>query len=244
MDTRPSVECSMTDYELSEVDGIGELKERMANAETIEDWSFILNDYLNWGNSKISKNTAIFNMNSATDCPNLGTENCQVPKESCYAYKAEQGYGTHSLAYRRRQEFLWDSLDPETFAKAFLQIVSRKRKPVKAIRFSESGDFRHESDIIRVNRIAELLSDAGILVYSYSASNYLDWSHATDFTVNASNQLSEYGDQNYIAVETESDIPDDGFHCPYDKTDGEIKCGECMACYHPGGEQDTYITIH
>lgn len=237
----------MTDYELSEVDGIGELKERMTNAETIEDWSFILSDYVKFGNNKVCDNVAIFNMNSATDCDNRNTKHCQVPDGMCYAYNDEQRYGA-PLDYRRRQEYLWDSLDAETWAKAFLQIVSRKRKPVKAIRFSESGDFRHESDIIRVNRIAELLSDAGILVYSYSASNYLDWSHATDFTVNASNQLSEYGERLYSAVPSEEDIPEDAIHCPHDyqKSNGSdepIKCGNCKACLTEDAP-DIYITLH
>jgi hypothetical protein len=150
---------------------------------------------------KIDKSVAIFNMNSATDCPNADTERCQVPWNACYAHKAENIY-PNTLPYRRRQEYLWDSMDPETWAEAFLQIVERKRNPVTAVRFSEAGDFRVDSDIVRVNRIAQLLDPHGIDVYTYSASSFLNWDLATDFTINQSNEFSAYGDRLFSAVPT------------------------------------------
>jgi hypothetical protein len=230
------------DYEISEVEGIDTLKSRMREAETVEDWSFILGDYLSFGNSKIADSVAIFNMNSATDCPNAKTENCQVPWSDCYAHKAENMYN-NTLPYRRRQEYLWDCLDAETWAKAFLAAVSRKRKPVNAVRFSEAGDFRHTGDIIKVDRIAEIMSEKDITVYTYSASNYLDWSEAEHFTVNQSNDFEDFGDRLYTAVPEKSDIPEDGVQCPYEATDGDIKCGDCRLCLDKDAG-DVYITLH
>lgn len=229
-------------YDIEDVDGIDGLVQRMNEAETVRDWSFILSDYISFGNSKLKDCIAIFNMNSATDCPNIGTDNCQVPKEDCYAFKAENVY-KNTLPYRRRQEFLWDCLDAETFAKAFVELVSRKRNEVNAIRFSEAGDFRHRGDIIKVNRIAQLVEDEGIDVYTYSASNYLNWELATDFYVNASNDIEDYGDQRYAAVPTAEDIPEEGIRCPYEATDGEIECGDCRLCI-TGSVEDVYITLH
>jgi len=156
-------------YDIQAVEGIESLQSRMENADTVRDWSFILKDYIQSGNNKISKTTAIFNMNSAHDCPNRESENCQVPWEDCYAGKAERIY-PQSLPYRRRQEYLWDCMTPELWAKAFETLNSRKRKPFTSIRFSEAGDFRHDADIIRVDRIAELLD---VPVYTYSASDYI-----------------------------------------------------------------------
>lgn len=238
------------DYDINDVAGIDKLRSRMADADSIRDWSFILADYISWGNNKVADSVAIFNMNSATDCPNADTDEdnqsstgvCQVPWSACYAHKAENIY-PNTLPYRRRQEYLWDSLDPDTWAKAFLEIVSRKRKPVSAIRFSEAGDFRHESDIIRVNRIAEIVGKEGIDVYTYSASHKLDWSHARHFTVNQSNGLADYGDRRFTALPKESDLPDDMVWCPYDKSDGDIKCGECRLCIDKGGP-DVAIELH
>jgi len=228
------------EYDIDEVDGIDKLRERMANADSIRDWSFILSDYISFGNNKISKEVAIFNMNSATDCPNAETDNCQVPFEDCYAHKAENIY-PQTLPYRRRQEYLWDCLDADTFAKAFLELVERKRNSVSTIRFSEAGDFRHRGDIIKVNRISEIVGKAGIDVYTYSASDYLDWSEAEHFTVNQSNNFSEYGDRLYSAVPEAEDIPEDAVQCAYEVN--RTKCGDCKLCINTEGP-DVYITLH
>jgi hypothetical protein len=231
------------DYEISEVDGIESLKARMKEADTVRDWSFILSDYISFGNNKIAKNTGIFNFNSATDCPNAQTDNCQVPWQDCYAHKAENIY-PNTLDYRRRQEYLRDSLDAETFAKAFLELVSRKRNEVVALRFSEAGDFRHNADIYWADRVAEILTENGIHVYTYSASNYLDWDYVEHLTVNQSNNFEDYGDRLYTAVPEEEDIPEDAFQCAYEKSDGEIKCGDCLMCVDKDFDSDIYITLH
>lgn len=229
------------DYEISEVDGINTLRQRMKEAgNDVTAWSHILKDYVSFGNNKIAKHVAIFNMNSATDCPNADSENCQVPWESCYAHKAENMY-KQTLPYRRRQEYLWDCLDADTFAKAFLELVERKRNDVSTIRLSEAGDFRHRGDIIKANRIAEIVGREGIDVYTYSASDYLDWSEAEHFTVNQSNDFSEYGDRLYSAVPTAEDIPEDGVQCAYENNG--TKCGDCKLCINPEGP-DVYITLH
>jgi len=69
-------------------------------------------------------------MNSAHNCPNRETQEkgesetglCQVPWEFCYAAKTEKIYDGVK-GYRDQQEFLWDNLDPVTFAKAFIRVV-------------------------------------------------------------------------------------------------------------------------
>lgn len=228
-------------YDVSEVDGIDTLKDRLAKANGIKDLSFILDDYISWGNNKIDKSVAIFNMNSATDCPNAQTDNCQVPWKECYAHKAENQY-KQTLPYRRRQEYLWDSLSAFEWAAAFKCIVSRKRNDVTAIRFSEAGDFRNESDIMKVDRIAQMLSTDGIDVYTYSASDYLNWSHAEHFNVMQSNDKRDYGNNLYTAVPTEDDIPEDAVQCAYEGA--EIKCGDCTMCINQDFDKDVYITLH
>jgi len=147
----------MYEYDIDAVDGIDRLRARMDDAgDDVTAWSHILSDYIQSGNTKISKTTAIFNMGSAHDCPNRETENCQVPWEACYAGKAERVY-KQTLPYRRRQEYLWDCMTPELFADAFMALNARKRKPYDSLRVSEAGDFRSDADIVRMNRIAELI---------------------------------------------------------------------------------------
>jgi len=245
----------MYEYDIDKVDGIDTLRERMEKAESVKDWSFILKDYIQAGNTKITDTTAIFNMNSAHDCPNYGTVEtgesetglCQVPKESCYAAKAENIY-KQTLPYRRRQEYLWDSMTPELWAEAFNSLNGRKRKPFDSIRFSEAGDFRSDADIIRVNRIAELVN---IPIYTYSASHKLNWDLAENFTVNASNGLAEYGDRRFIAIPKNEDKPDNSVWCPNSvqqkesiPADKRIQCGECKICITEDMDKDVAIHIH
>jgi hypothetical protein len=236
---------------INKIDGIDKLRERIRNAESVEDWSFILSDYISKGNTKITNTTAIFNMNSAHDCPNRESENCQVPWKACYAGKAERVY-KQTLPYRRRQEYLWYSMKPELWAKAFECLNSRKRKPFDSIRFSEAGDFRSDYDIKAVDTIAENVS---VDVYTYSASDYLNWELAENFTVNASNPwFGEFADRRYIAVgdgETMVDEkPENAVWCPNSVQQKEgvpaeerIKCGECRLCINPEGP-DVAIDAH
>lgn len=219
--------------------------------ERIEAWSFILNDHIRWGNRKIADHVAIFNINSASDCPNRWTDNCQVDGDDCYAVKAEKAW-PHPEDFRQRQEYIWDCLDWETWARAFLAIIERKRKfePEDVdLRLSQAGDFRYQGDVIKAQGIAEILSNYGIQVYTYSASDYLDWTMAEDVTVNQSNTIREYGDRVYTALPAEIEpedtdrIGDDAVLCPYEASDGEILCGECRICINPEGP-DAYITLH
>lgn len=259
------------DYAMIEVDGFDALQAEIKRMYQSDEPSEILADllmnghkgvggYLTFGNNKVAKNTGIFNMNSATDCPNADSDEnnqtatgvCQVPWESCYAHKAEYVY-PDALKKRRLQEYLWDCTDPDTFAKALLHVKSRKRSPFTHLRVSESGDFRHNGDIMAWDRIAEKVS-GDINVYTYSASHKLSaWDNVTHFTVNQSNNLDTYGDRQFNAVADTDDIPDDAIFCPFEaakengvETDSRPKCGDCTACIEPESEQprDVYITVH
>lgn len=80
-------------------------------------------------------------------------------------------------------------------------------------------------------------------VYTYSASSWLDWTDATHFTVNQSNAKGDFGDRNYNVVADPENMPDDaGLWCPFDQTDGNIKCGDCRVCLEPDGP-DVYIEL-
>jgi hypothetical protein len=243
------------DYDTAAVDGIDTLRSEISDAEDnntyserITAWSHILSDYLSFGNTKISKEVAIFNLNSATDCPNAETDECQVDFSDCYAHKAENIY-PNTLPYRRRQEYVWDCLDAETFAYAFIEVVERKRNPVTGLRLSEAGDVRHDGDIHKAERIAEILSAHDISVYTYSASSYLDaWDTVENLTVNQSNNFDNYGDRLYSAVPKPEDIPEGALECPhnYQKRKGNddpVKCGDCRLCIDKDAP-DVFITLH
>jgi hypothetical protein len=264
------MEPTRGDYDITEVDGYTDLVNALRRVHESDDPSgevaeLLMNGhegvtgYLTFGNNKIAKNTGIFNMNSATDCPNADSTKddqadtgvCQVPWESCYAHKAENVYDS-ALKKRRLQEFFWDSVDAQTFAEALLRVKSRKRSAFEYLRFSESGDFRHKGDVKKVDIIAEIVSPE-IEVYTYSASHKIDWSDAEHFTVNQSNALADYGDRLFSAVPSADDVPDDAIFCPFEAakvngvdTDDRPKCGECTKCIEPEEEQprNVFISIH
>lgn len=244
---------------LREIDGMEKLLRRIQGLplentdKAAEQWSYVLSDYVKWGNRKLGKMLGVFNFGTATNCPNRETDHCQVPWEFCYAGVAERHYPGPG-PYRKRQSFLWEymtyDLDgAELFANALLKVIERKRNDVYGIRLSEAGDFRADSDILKVNRIAEILGKEDIIVYTYSASDYLSWELAENFTVNSSNGNFEHADRRYMALPKDADLPDDAVWCPHDlqKQEGKpadeaIKCGECRLCIEPDGP-DVFIPL-
>lgn len=223
--------------ELTKVGGIETLIDRIESCETTREWSFLLNDYIKWGNNtEVASNVAIFSMNSAHDCVNRWTERCQVEGNECYAVEDEKMYD-YVLDYTRRQEYLWDCMPADLWADAFISILSRKRSKADTLRFSQNGDFRVNGDIVKVNRIAERLSEHGVEVYAYTASSHLDWSLAEsdNLTISQSNDDGDYGVRRFMVVESPEDIPSHATWCPRDYqkhqgSDSPVKCGECRLC--------------
>jgi len=50
---------------------------------------------------------------------------------------------------------------------------SEKRKDIKYLRFDEAGDFRGIRDLIKVNAVADMLAEYGIVAYMYTARRVL-----------------------------------------------------------------------
>jgi len=271
------------DYQITEVDGFNRLRDnihainRMAYDRQVNALATMLmrgysgrSGFLSMGNNKIAKNTGIFNMNSATDCPNAdSTEDnpsdvgvCQVPWAACYAHKAENIYPA-ALPKRRLQEYLWDAFGPTLWADAFLCVKGRKRSAFEYIRVSEAGDFRHNGDIQKWNEISKIVYPK-LQVYTYSASHKLAWDeYATheQFVVNQSNNLADFGDREFTAtyegpdggmlpITEPSQVPDGSILCPFEaaktngiETENRPQCGECTACIEPVSEQPRDVAI-
>lgn len=124
------------------------------------------------GNSKIGDDTIIINITSARDCPSRKLGLCRIAGK-CYADKAERQYPS-VLPYRRRQTQQFDALTAEDIAERVKGIVKRRRKQTRYLRFSESGDFRNQADIVKLSRIADLLMGT-VKVYGYTARHDLDF---------------------------------------------------------------------
>lgn len=116
------------------------------------------------GNKKIGKDTLIFNMCPATDCPAKALGLCQLSNTNyCYALHAEKMFPT-VLPYRRRQAEIWENQTVELrHAISDLAVA----KPTKYVRYNESGDFRTQNDVDKLALMAYLLPD--LVVYGYTA---------------------------------------------------------------------------
>ena len=195
-----------------------------------------LNNLIKFGNNKLPKSTAIFNLGSASkSCPNKGTERCQVKPSECYAIKSERRYN-NALKYRERQRRYWGNIQVRDFILQFNQIIKLKRNPVKALRFNVSSDIRNKTDVSKIEAIAEGIKP---VVYLYSASSHVDLSGFDKTIVNVSNTelWNKYRHKNnfnrYIVVESDykaKQFESEGLNrCNND-------CSECNLCLKSSGK--------
>jgi len=133
-----------------------------------------LKQLLAFGNKKLPKTTAIFNLGSATECPSKALGLCKLAKE-CYAMKAEKQYPA-CRPYRDRQLSYWNQVTVDQFVDEFIDATEKKRTKVNALRVNESGDFYTQADVDKLSEIAELLMTQGVKVYVYTARRDLDFS--------------------------------------------------------------------
>ena len=141
-----------------------------------------------FGNKKLPRTTAIFNMTSVRDCPSLKLGMCQAivkdklgnDKCVCYSQVAERLY-KNVLPYRDRQNDFWNEClarGRESGATDFVRELIKSRKPsnIKYLRFNESGDFQGQHDVYLVFMIAhKLWKHHGIVTYGYTARQDLDF---------------------------------------------------------------------
>jgi len=151
---------------------------------------------LAFGNKKLPKSTAIFNLGTAMKCPSAELGLCQMANTGvrCYALKAETQYPAVG-PYRQRQLDYWRKSTPILFAMEFLAIVERKRTKVTHLRVNESGDFYHQSDVDNMELVAFLLKTKGITTYCYTSRSDLDFSGCESLVVNGSAFKPEGGNE-------------------------------------------------
>jgi hypothetical protein len=171
--------------------------------------------HFSYGNHKLPKSIAIFNITPATYCPSDQLGLCSISGK-CYAKRTER-LRYHSLVYRQWQTFFFDHCSVDEFVKS----LSHK---AQYLRISESGDFRSQGDVEKISQIADRLKDRGVKVYGYTARRDLDFSKLSDnLTMNGSGFMVH----NQIITVKEPD-PLAGYICP-----GSCKlCTLCTQTHH------------
>ena len=186
-----------------------------------------MNKLLRYGNHKLPKTTAIFNLNSAKDCPAAKLNLCAVINKGipCYARKTEicrsMGYDM-VVKYRRRQEKYWDKHSAVDIAEKIINILQNKRVKVDKFRFNESGDFKTQKDVRKMSVIAKKLKDAmNITSYGYTSRSDLDFTKA-QFLVKGSEHTKGNNGRVQILEKGES-VPKGYYLCPG-------SCKKCNMC--------------
>ena len=180
-----------------------------------------LKNHIALGNKKLPATTAIFNIGSATNCPSRALGYCLVSNE-CYAMKAERQY-PDVFPYRERQRVIFNDITPSAFV-ATINIMNMNKRTnfIDTIRFNESGDFKTQADVTKVEEIARLLSYQRIKVYAYSSNKALDFTNCEHATINVSRP--DMKGHNYVrATKTLTKGNPDIITCPG-------SCFNCNAC--------------
>lgn len=161
-----------------------------------------------FGNLKLPKTTAIFNMTPANFCPSDELGLCQLKNSGhCYAKKAERMY-PNVLPYRIRQATFWDRCKPTEFVNLLMG------EKITHLRFNESGDFRFQKDIKKAVIISDMLFKNNIVVHCYTARHDLNFQHRNNLIVNGAGFMI---DNNFVVVESvDHKLP--------------ACCGDCRKC--------------
>ena len=183
-----------------------------------------LSKLIKWGNAKIPKETAVFNLGKASDCPSRKLGLCQCAG-ICYAFNAERQYPHCVPQYRDRQKAYWLSHSADEFLRDFKDILSRKINSYDSVRFDESGDFWSQECVDKMQAIAKDLKSLGITTYCYTARSDLDFSKCEDLHIMGSG-FNVHGQFKVINSEADHDksVP----LCPGD-------CKICDLCKHYNG---------
>jgi hypothetical protein len=185
---------------------------------------------VSFGNNKLDKSIAIFNMNPAMTCPSDKLGMCKVSK-ICYAKKAERQYPAVQ-PYRERQEKYWDTCTAEQFVDDLLEKGTYKagakkgKLKFKYLRVSEAGDFKGQKDLDKLERIAEMLKPLGVTTYCYTARSDLSLKKVKSLVVNGSDWKAH---NSFTAVKEFSNHPKT-VQC-------RGNCGPCKFCMNAKGMQ-------
>ena len=173
-------------------------------------------NHFSFGNTKLPKSTAIFNMTPASYCPADRLNKCALLKSNrCYAKKSERLY-PQVLPFRSNQALFWNRCTPKEFVEKLLK--ERGRKNIKLLRFNEAGDFGSQKDVQKAATIARLLKAHGIGTYCYTARNDLNFTRRKDLVVTGSNFMV---DNQFTVVYNKKDLK--GIVCP-------SNCRICNIC--------------
>jgi hypothetical protein len=133
------------------------------------------------GNSKLGKDILILNITSALNCPSKRLGLCNVAKY-CYAIADELQYNKHLPQFHEQQAKYWDSLSVVEYSNQVNEII--KKHHINYVRFNESGDFKNQADVRKLDYISKRII---VPVYAYTKRSDLNFTKINNnLTINGS----------------------------------------------------------
>jgi len=179
---------------------------------------------LTFGNHKLGKDTAIFNMGTAIDCPSKKLGLCKTINQGvrCYAEKAEIQYKDNVINHRLSQAAKWKSKTSNQLLSEFMLQIHRRRTETSFLRYNESGDFNGQADIEKLDYVSRGLREIGIITYGYTARSDLDFT-GIDFLCKGSGFNNKSLNGNTIVILKNQPVPEGYLQCPG-------SCKKCNLC--------------
>ena len=132
--------------------------------------------YIKFGNKKLPKTTAIYNIGTWFLCPGRLEGYCELHQE-CYAKKREvMGSVINS---RLNNYYFWKINDAETIAMFIVYSIKAeqlKGNQVNLLRFNEVGEIENEEDLLKMIDVSNIVyMKTGIKSYTYTHNRNLNY---------------------------------------------------------------------
>ena len=132
--------------------------------------------HIAFGNKKLLKTTAIFNIGTWFLCPGRLEGYCEL-SEVCYA-KCREVMGS-VIPSRLNNYFFWKINDAETIARFIvysIQIEKLKGNQVNLLRFNEVGEMENQEDLLKMIDISNIVyALCGVKSYTYTHNRNLNF---------------------------------------------------------------------
>lgn len=144
--------------------------------------------YITFGNKKLPKTTAIYNIGCWFLCPGRLQGFCEL-STVCYA-KCREVMGS-VISSRLNNYYYWKSNNAETIAKFIvysINVEKMKGNKVNLLRFNEVGELEDQEDLVKMIKISNIIFEkTGIKSYVYTHNRALNFNiDRPNLTVNGS----------------------------------------------------------
>ena len=132
--------------------------------------------YMAFGNKKLPKTTAIYNIGCWFLCPGRLQGYCELA-ESCYA-KCREVMG-NVIQSRLNNYYFWKANSAERIAMFIsYSIMAEKMKgnPVNLLRFNEVGELEDQEDLVKMVKVSNIVyKNTGVKSYTYTHNRGLNF---------------------------------------------------------------------